>query len=49
MIRMDKFNVKSPLDRKASTWADKNKARFPLDERNLRVPEMRISIRPKKH
>ena len=48
MIRMDKFNVKSPLDRKASAWSEKNEARFPLDERNLRVPEMRISIRPKR-
>lgn len=47
MIRMDKFNVKSPLDRKAATWADKNRPMFPLDTRSLRVPEVRISIKPK--
>ena len=47
MIRMDKFNVKSPLDRKAAAWADKNRPMFPLDPRSLRVPEVRISIRPK--
>lgn len=47
MIRMDKFNVKSPLDRKASTWADKNREHFPVDQRSLRPPEVRISIRPK--
>ena len=48
MIRMDKFNPRSPLDRKASTWAEQNRARFPLDTRSLRVAEVRISIRPKK-
>jgi ubiquitin-protein ligase len=47
MIRMDKFNVKSPLDRKAAAWADKNRPKFPLDERSLRPPEMRISIKAK--
>lgn len=47
MIRMDKFNVKSPLDRKAAAWAEKNKPHFPLDQRSLRVPEVRISIKPK--
>lgn len=48
MIRMDKFNTKSPLDRKAAAWAEKERPRFPLDERSLRVPEMRISIRPRR-
>lgn len=48
MIRMDKFNVKSPLDRKASAWAEKNEANFPLDQRSLRVAELRISITPKR-
>lgn len=47
MIRMDKFNVKSPLDRKASTWAEKHRDRFPLDQRSLRVPQVKISIRPR--
>lgn len=47
MIRMDKFNVKSPLDRKAAAWADKNRPKFPLDERSLRPPEVRISIKAK--
>jgi len=47
MIRMDKFNVKSPLDRKASTWADKRREEFPLDTRSLRVPEVKITIKPK--
>ena len=48
MIRMDKFNVKSPLDRKASAWAEKNEASFPLDQRSLRVAELKISIKPKR-
>lgn len=47
MIRMDKFNVKSPLDRKSANWADKNRQHFPVDQRSLRPPEVRISIRPK--
>ncbi len=47
MVRMDKFNVKSPLDRKAAAWAEKNRQHFPLDQRSLRVPEVRISIKPK--
>lgn len=47
MIRMDKFNVKSPLDRKAATWADKNRQHFPVDGRSLRPSEVQISIRPK--
>jgi len=48
MIRMDKFNTKSPLDRKASAWADKNEEQFPLDHRSLRVPEVKITIKPKR-
>lgn len=48
MIRMDKYNPRSPLDRKASVWAERNTERFPIDPRSLRVPEVRISIRPKK-
>lgn len=47
MIRMDKFNVKSPLDRKAALWADKNRALFPVDPRSLRAPAVQISIKPK--
>lgn len=47
MIRMRKFNTKSPLDRKAAAWVDGNQARFPLDERCLRPPEVRISVKPK--
>ncbi len=48
MIRWDKYNTKSPLDRRASAWADKNRDKFPLDTRSLRVPEVRITIRPRK-
>jgi ubiquitin-protein ligase len=47
MVRMHKLNVKSPLDRKAAAWAEANQTKFPLDERSLRPPEVRISIRPK--
>jgi ubiquitin-protein ligase len=48
MIRMDKFNVKSPLDRKAAVWADKNRQHFPVDPRTLRAPEgPKILIKPK--
>jgi ubiquitin-protein ligase len=47
MIRMDKFNTQSPLDRKAAVWADKNAERFPIDERNLRPAEHRIQVRLK--
>lgn len=47
MIRMDKYNNKSPLDRKAANWAEQNKPRFPVDTRSLRQPEISISIKPK--
>jgi len=47
MIRMDKFNVKSPLDRKAAAFAEKHRSTFPLDQRSLRPPEVRISIKAK--
>jgi len=47
MIRMDKFNNDSPLDRKAAVWAEKNLDRFPIDHRGLRPAEVRITIRPK--
>lgn len=47
MIRMDKYNTASPLDRKASAWAEKNQARFPIDHRTLRPAEVRISIKPR--
>lgn len=47
MIRMDKYNTASPLDRKAANWSDKNGDRFPIDHRNLRPTEHKITIRPK--
>ena len=47
MVRMHKFNTKSPLDRKAAAWVDANLGRFPLDERSLRLPELNITIRPR--
>jgi ubiquitin-protein ligase len=47
MIRYQKLNNKSPLDRKAAAWAEQNGAKFPIDERSLRPPEVRISIKPK--
>lgn len=47
MIRMDKFNTTSPLDRKASNWADKNQSKFPIDPRNLRPTEHKITIKPR--
>ena len=47
MIRMHKLNVKSPLDRKAAAWAEANQAKFPVDERCLRPPEVRISVKPR--
>ena len=30
-----------------NAWAEKNRQHFPLDQRRLRVPEVRISIKPK--
>lgn len=47
MIRMDKYNNASPLDRKAATWAEKNEERFPIDPRTLRPAEVKITIRPR--
>ena len=47
MIRMDKFNVKSPLDRRAAAWVEGNRTRFPLDERNLRPADVKIQVRPR--
>ena len=47
MIRMDKYNPKSPLDRKASEWAKSHGDKFPIDQRSLRPPEIRISLKPK--
>lgn len=47
MVRMRKYNVKSPLDRKSATWCEQNGSKFPVDERSLRPPEVRITVKPK--
>jgi ubiquitin-protein ligase/DNA-directed RNA polymerase subunit RPC12/RpoP len=40
MITFQAYNVKSPLDAEAAMWADLHLERLPVDDRNVRPPEM---------
>ena len=40
MITYQAYNIKSPLDGEAAMWADLNMRNLPIDERNLRPPEL---------
>jgi predicted Zn finger-like uncharacterized protein len=40
MITFQAYNIKSPLDAEAAMWADLHMRDLPVDERNLRPPEL---------
>ena len=40
MITFQAYNIKSPLDGEAAMWADLNMRNLPIDDRNLRPPEL---------
>ena len=40
MITYQAYNIKRPLDGEAAMWADLNMRNLPIDERNLRPPEL---------
>ena len=40
MIAYQAYNVKSPLDGEAAMWADLHVRDLPVDDRNLRPPEL---------
>ncbi|MEO6435728.1 MAG: hypothetical protein ABIP55_08190 [Tepidisphaeraceae bacterium] len=40
MITFQAYNIKSPLDAEAAMWADLHLGRLPIDDRNVRPPEL---------
>jgi ubiquitin-protein ligase len=40
MIAYQEYNIKSPLDGEAAMWADKNPQYLPIDNRDLRPPDL---------
>ena len=40
LITYQAYNIKSPLDGEAAMWADLHKRDLPVDDRNLRPPEL---------
>ena len=40
MITFQAYNIKSPLDGEAAMWADLHMRELPVDDRNLRPPEI---------
>ena len=40
LITFQAYNIKSPLDGEAAMWADLHMRELPIDDRNLRPPEM---------
>ena len=40
MIAYQAYNIKSPLDGDAAMWADKNPQHLPVDQRDLRPPDL---------
>ena len=40
MLAFQAYNIKSPLDAEAAMWADLNMRNLPIDDRNLRPPEL---------
>lgn len=40
MITFQAYNIKSPLDAEAAMWTDLHMRELPVDERNLRPPEL---------
>jgi ubiquitin-protein ligase len=40
MIAYQAYNIKSPLDAEAAMWADLNMRNLPIDDRNMRPPEL---------
>ncbi len=40
MITFQAYNIKSPLDGEAAMWADLHMKELPIDDRNLRPPEL---------
>src|SRR4051812_2922283 len=40
LITFQAYNIKSPLDGEAAMWADLHTKELPVDDRNLRPPEM---------
>ena len=40
MITYQAYNIKSPLDAEAAMWADLHMRELPVDDRNLRPPEL---------
>jgi ubiquitin-protein ligase/DNA-directed RNA polymerase subunit RPC12/RpoP len=40
LISFQTYNIKSPLDGEAAMWADQNRRLLPLDNRDLRPPEL---------
>lgn len=40
MITFQAYNIKSPLDGEAAMWADLHMRELPVDDRNLRPPEL---------
>jgi ubiquitin-protein ligase len=40
MITFQAYNIKSPLDAEAAMWADLHARELPVDDRNLRPPEL---------
>jgi ubiquitin-protein ligase len=40
MLSYQAYNIKSPLDGEAAMWADLNRDKLPVDNRNLRPPGM---------
>ena len=40
MLAYQAYNIQSPLDAEAAMWADLNMRNLPIDDRNLRPPEL---------
>jgi ubiquitin-protein ligase len=40
LITYQAYNIKSPLDGEAAMWADLHTRELPVDDRNLRPPEL---------
>ena len=47
MARYAKYNLQSPLDKKAAEWARGNQHMFPLDSRPIRDKAARMVIKIK--
>lgn len=47
MIRFKKYNIYSPLDLQAASWAQEHEELFPVDPRGLRETSPQITVRPR--